>query len=429
MKKQLLLIAAAGLFMSVLAQPSKPKRAYVEFLVTTNNHDRLYHLGEEASVTVEAYKGGLPLNDVYVRYSYGEEMMPSAKNDSVKFNNGKAVIPIGSMTLPGFKACKLDFSVDGKTYRDMVKVGFDPQQIASFSPNPSDFDSFWKKTLKATAKINLNPEITPLPQYSTDKVEVSLVKLTVGPHGRNIYGYLSRPKDGKKHPVLFCPPGAGSRKIEPTTFYSERGYIFFNINIHNGCNSELSDSAYAKARRVANDYVHNGIESKEKFYYKDVYAGCSRCIDFLCTLPDWDGVNVGVTGGSQGGALTIVTAALNSKVTFCAPFYPALCDLLGFKEGRAGGWPKYFKGENEKQGAGQTLPYYDVVNFARRLKCPTYYSFGYNDDTCSPTSTYAAYNAITAPKHLTVTPTSGHWRFNETNEESIDWMNQQLKHE
>lgn len=59
-------------------------------------------------------------------------------------------------------------------------------------------------------------------------------------------------------------------------------------------------------------------------------------MDFLCSLPDWDGKNVIVTGGSQGGALTLVTAALNEKVTMCAPFYPALCDLQGFRHDRAG---------------------------------------------------------------------------------------------
>ena len=178
---------------------------------------------------------------------------------------------------------------------------------------------------------------------------------------------------------------------------------------------------------MADKYERNGIADKESFYYRSVYAGCSRCIDFLCSLPEWDGKNVGVTGGSQGGALTIVTAALNPKVTFCAPFYPALCDLTGFCHGRAGGWPKYFQKGKEADGAEKTLQYYDVVNFARKLKCPVFFSFGYNDDTCSPTSTYSTFNEIKAPKKLAVTPTSGHWRFPETNDEAMEWMGQQAK--
>lgn len=416
----------AAVSLSASAQFSKPRREYVEYLMTTDHPDRNYSTGETPVIRIEAYKGGNPLDGVTLRYKTGDEMMAMTA-DSVKFENGVALIPVGSRTTPGFRSCEWNFDVYGKKYKDLVKVSFSPEKIESLTPMPADFKKFWAKHLKAAEKIPLNPEITPLPQYSTDSVEVSLVKITVGPDGRNMYGYLTKPRDGKKHPVLFCPPGAGSKKIEPSTYYSENGFIYFNINIHSGCNPELPDEEYAVAQKIADEYNRNGIADRDSFYYRDVYVGCSRCIDFLCSLPEWDGENVGVTGGSQGGALSIVTAALNPKVKFCSPFYPALCDVLGFKHGRAGGWPKYFRNTEEAPGAEKTLEYYDVVNFARTLDCPVFYSFGYNDETCSPTSTYAAYNAITSDKILRVTPTSGHWRFPETNRESVEWMKQQCK--
>ena len=404
------------------AQFSKPRRQYVEYLVTANHADRNYATGEEATITIEAYKGGQALNGVKVYFRAGDEMFLPAKDDSVAFVNGKAVIPVGTRSEPGFRACSLRFTVYGKQYKDLVKLAFSPERIKPLTTNPKDFDRFWQKALKEAAGTDLNPEITPLPNRSTESVEAFLVKLNVGPGGRNMYGYLTKPRAKGKYPVLFCPPGAGAKKIDFSTYYSEQGYIYLNICIHSGCNPELSDDLYASARRVADKYERRGIEDKDSFYYRSVYAGCSRCIDFLCSLPEWDGKNVGVTGGSQGGALTIVTAALNPKVTFCSPFYPALCDLTGFKHGRAGGWPKYFQKRDEADGAAETLQYYDVVNFARRLRCPVFFSFGYNDDTCSPTSTYGTFNVITAPKKLAVTPTSGHWRFPETNDEAMEWM-------
>ena len=423
--------AAKGLAIALLlllaspparAQFSKPRRQYVEYIVKASHADRNYATGEEATITIEAYKGGQALDGVMVHYSAGDEMMKPDSNDSVAFARGKAVIPVGTRSEPGFRACSLHFTVYGKEYKDLVKLAFSPERIKPFTANPKDFDRFWQKALKEAAGTDLNPEITPLPSRSTESVEAFLVKLNVGPGGRNMYGYLTKPRAKGKYPVLFCPPGAGSKKIGFTNYYSEQGYIYLNICIHSGCNPELSDDLYASAQRVAEQYERNGIDDKDSFYYRSVYAGCSRCIDFLCSLPEWDGKNVGVTGGSQGGALTIVTAALNPKVTFCAPFYPALCDLTGFCHGRAGGWPKYFRKGAEADGAAETLQYYDVVNFARRLRCPVFFSFGYNDDTCSPTSTYGTFNVITAPKKLAVTPTSGHWRFPETNDEAMDWM-------
>lgn len=404
------------------AQFSAPKRAYLESLVTTDHPDRIYRTGENATVTVQAFKGGLPVDSVWIRYSVGDEMMPPERKDSVMILGGKATIDLGTRNLPGFRTCNLRYTVYDKNDSDIVKVGYDPEKIESFISDPKDFDKFWRQALKEAAAVDLAPEITPLPEKSTETVEVSKVKINVGPNGRHIYGYLARPRDGKEHPVLFCPPGAGANRTTPYTAYSDMGFIYLNINIHDGCDPELGEEEFQAAKERVNDYNRRGIESPDSFYYKSVYAGCARCIDFLCSLPDWDGKNVGVTGGSQGGALSIITAALNPKVTACSPFYPALCDLTGFLNGRAGGWPKYFRGREEAKGAEETLPYYDVVNFAKRVKCPVFYSFGFNDETCSPTSTYAAYNAITAPKRLAVTPTSGHWRFPETNDESVEWM-------
>ncbi len=427
MKKSLLTLLMMAFVLPTMAQFSKPRRVYVEHLVKTDNPDRRYNIGEPASVVVEAYMGGNPVDGITVYYKAGDEMFLPAATDSVCFKNGMAVIPLGTRMQPGFKACELSFTIDGKKYKDMIKVAFEPELLRPLTPVPADFGQFWQKTMKSTNKIDLNPQLTHLSKYSTETVDVYLVTLTVGADGRNMNGYLTKPKDGKKHPVLFCPPGAGANKITPTTFYSDRGYIYMNINIHSGCNPELDDATYAEARKVADDYNRKGIESRESYYYREVYAGCSRCVDFLMTLPDWDGRNVGVTGGSQGGALSIITAALNPHVTFCVPFYPALCDVLGFKHGRAGGWPKFFQKKSEKDGAEETLAYYDVANFARILKCPVFYSFGFNDNTCSPTSTYATYNVIPTSKTLDITPSSGHWRFTDSNDKAMEWMQKQLK--
>ena len=187
-------------------------------------------------------------------------------------------------------------------------------------------------------------------------------------------------------------------------------------------------------RKKCDGYMRRGMASKDTYYYKDVYVGCARAVDFLCSLPEWDGKNVIVTGGSQGGALTIVTAALNEKVTLCAPFYPALCDLTGFLHQRAGGWPKFFSSyykdsqvDVPQAQAEETLQYFDVVNFARQLKVPTFMSWGYNDDTCSPTSVWSAWNEIQAPKEKDITPSSGHWRFPSSQQKCLEWMKRNMK--
>lgn len=433
MKNYLLLFACLSLFpASLLAQMSQPKRDYVEFLTTTNQPDRTYQPGEEARLRIQAYAGGLPLDQVTVHYTVGGEMLPAERTDSVTLRNGEATLSLGTSDTPGFRTCQYHFDVAGKRYKELVKVAFAPEQIQPTIPYPEDFQAFWSRTLKEAEAIPMNPVVTRLPQYDTDIAEVSLVKLDCGANGRCIYGYLVKPKAEGKYPVILYPPGAGSKRIIPEYDYAKEGFISMKIEIH-GLSPELPEAVYAEKRKTVEDYMYRGLESPEAYYYKDVYVGCSRAIDFLCSLPEFDGRNVGVSGGSQGGALTLVTAALNSKVTFLAPFYPALSDVTGFLHGRAGGWPKFYatpestaKVSVDTATAVRTLSYYDVVNFARQIRVPGFYSYGYNDETCSPTSINATLNCITAPKEVVITPTSGHWRFVETNRQSVEWMKKQV---
>lgn len=414
----------------VQARMAKAGRPYVEMLVRTDRPDRTYNTGEKAVIVVEALAGGTPLENTWVHYTTGPDMQPADRRDSVQFRNGRAEIPAGTSAQPGFRFCQLDFTVAGQVYRDFLKVAYSPSQIRSFTDMPSDFSRFWQKALKASAKIPLKPEVTFLPKYSNDSISVYLVRLNVNNNGRCIYGYMARPKAAGKYPVLFTPPGAGSRRIEPAMDYAKDGFISLNIEIH-GFNPELPEEEYNRIRNTASAYFYRGIGDRDTYYYKNVYLACSRAVDFLCGLPEYDGQHAVVTGGSQGGALTIVTAALNPKVKCLAAFYPALSDVLGFRHQRAGGWPKFFASEKETarrlgtatvEQAEKTLQYYDVVNFARLLKVPGFYSLGYADNTCSPTSVWAVLNSITAPKKVVITPTSGHWRFPVTNRESIEWM-------
>ncbi len=426
--KRITLIAIALSFTGMIAaQNTKPGREYVEQFVTANHADRNYKVGESAHIIIDVLTGGKPPRDVEMIVDYGDEMMPNNKRDTLWIRNGHADINIGTRQEPGFRVFNYHYTLNKKKYQGSLKVAYSPERIQPYATMPKDFHKFWEKQLSKVGKAPLTAQVTPLPKYSTEKVKVSLVCLTVGPNGRNVYGYLSEPNDTLKHPVLFSPPGAGNGKRKPDIYYAEHGYISMNINIHHDHNSELPDSIYNELKKRTDDYWTHGLESRDSFYYLDVYTACSRCVDYLCSLPQWDGRNVGVTGGSQGGALAIVTAALNEKVTFCASFYPALCDVTGFLHGRAGGWPRYFDKyqldiENEK--AVETMNYYDVVNFGRSLHCPLFLSYGYADNTCSPTSVTALKNSITVPMTVEITPSSAHWRFEESNEMATQWMHE-----
>ena len=273
--------------------------------------------------------------------------------------------------------------------------------------------------------------MTLLPDRCTENINVYQINIQNYRIGARLYGILCVPKKEGKYPALLRVPGAGIRPYTGDIATAEKGIITLEIGIH-GIPVNLDPSVYNNLGAGAlAGYWYFNLESKDRYYYKRVYLGCVRANDFLTSLPQFDGTNLAVTGGSQGGALSIITTALDSRVRYLGAFFPALSDVTGYLRGRAGGWPHLFNKDNlafnNSKEKIETCGYYDVVNFARQVKAPGMYSWGFNDETCPPTSMYAAYNVITAPKTLFLALETGHWTFPEQNEKMNNWLVEKLK--
>jgi cephalosporin-C deacetylase-like acetyl esterase len=141
-----------------------------------------------------------------------------------------------------------------------------------------------------------------------------------------------------------------------------------------------------------------------------MYLSCYRAADYLTRRPDWDGKTLVVTGGSQGGMQTIVTAALHPGVTAAVADVPAGCDLNGPEAGRAPGWPMWYwqtQGKDERK-VREAARYYDVVNFAPRVKRPVLIGLGLVDTTCPAPGVFTMANQLRGPKEVVVMPAAGH---------------------
>ena len=221
-----------------------PRKAFVEVVATPDHGDSYYRQGQPATLRIYAREGGVPLNGVTVKYRVGREMHLPKDADSTVFVGGEAVIRMGTMTQPGFLACQYEFMAGGKRQRDLVKVAFSPEQIRSFTEMPKDFTKFWQNALREARKVNLEPEYFDVPDATNDKIETKLVRLHVG-KDKWIYGYLSRPLDGRQHPVVLVPPGAGSQKIYPSDYFPKEGMTYLKIEIHDN-DQRLPDEEYKR---------------------------------------------------------------------------------------------------------------------------------------------------------------------------------------
>lgn len=414
-----------ALVISVTLQ-AQPTEKYVKVVVAPDHDNWTYKTGEKVKFTITVLQNGNPLKDVKLRYEIGPEKMEAVKKESAELAKGSLTVDGGTMKTGGFLRCIAVAEVDGREYRGLGTAGFDPQTISPTVANPSDFVRFWEEAKAEAAKIPMDTKMTLLPERCTENVNVYHVNIQNYRNGSRVYGILCVPKKEGKYPALLKVPGAGIRPYQGDVATAEQGIITLEIGIH-GIPVNLDPQVYSDLGAGAlSGYQWFNLDNRDRYYYKRVYLGCVRANDFLVSLPQFDGVNLGVSGGSQGGALSIITAALDSRVKYLAAFYPALSDMTGYLKGRAGGWPHMFDKNNlpynslkEKQ---ETIQYYDVVNFARLVKIPGYYSWGYNDETCPPTSMYAAYNVISAPKELHLALETGHWTYPEQRDAFNNWI-------
>jgi len=388
----------------------------VRVSVVPERADWSYAIGAPARFRVGVVRDGHSLAGTPVKVACGPEQMPPESEKAATVGADGLVIEGGTMRAPGFLRCVVTTTVDGREYRSVGTAAYAPEGIEPAVPNPPDFDAFWAEAKAGLAKLPIDARLTPKPELSTGKVDAYQVSLqNVGSDAKGasrFYGILAVPKAEGRFPALMNPPGAGARPYRGLVDVAERGYITLQVGIHGipvDLPAEVYEGLLAGAFGSGRGYTAFNLDDRDRYYYRRVYLGCLRANDFLVSHPKWDGKNLIVTGGSQGGALTIVTAGLDPRVTALAPYYPALSDLAGYLKGRAGGWPHIFKEEAHRTEAKiRTAAYYDVVNFARRVKAPGLYSWGWNDEVCPPTSMHAAYNVVAAPKQLLLAAETGH---------------------
>ncbi|MCR5130898.1 MAG: acetylxylan esterase [Prevotella sp.] len=423
-------IVLSALLVAVLDVSAQIRGNNIVVTVEPDHKDWNYKVGQTAQFTVEVRRSGTLVDNVSVNYEAGPEMYPDVKRENVVLKDGTMKWK-GSMKKPGFYRLKVTATVDGRKYDGLCTAAFSPEQLQPTTENPQDFDAFWSKAIEEARWTSLEPTKTLLPERSTKDVNVYEVSFQNVRWGSRTYGILCVPVKEGKYPALLRVPGAGVRPYQGDVWTAAQGAITLEIGIH-GVSVTQPQSFYDNLQSGAlNCYWEFGMDDRDKSYYKRVVLGCIRAIDFIEQFTPWDGKNLGVTGSSQGGFLSLATAGLDKRVSCYGAVHSALCDHTASLKKVACGWPHYFYGKDAnqlKKAAAhiETSRYYDGVNFARRITCPGWFSFGYNDDVVPPTTAYATYNIVTAPKVLSPYQQTGHYWYQEQWDEWTAWLMKQL---
>lgn len=296
---------------------------------------------------------------------------------------------------PGFYEVRL---------RDSVRfnIGVRPDAVVSPSDAQPDFDAFWETTLSELAAIPLGAEFVPVPENSNDLRTTFEVRYPSW-GGAVSGGIITIPVAEGKYPVYVQFMGYGA---EPFYFdpNANPDRIDFLVSVR--------DQGIFKNGQER--WIDRGLADKETFYYRGAFADARRAVDFVAALPQADPERIVAFGESQGGALTVVAGALDPRVKAIAPAVPFLGDYRDY--GKIVWWPVHevldaadAEGLTDREALYTMLSYFDVMNFAPRVTCPAYMSFGLQDPTCPPHTNFAIFNNLgSADKHWFCVPTCGH---------------------
>ncbi|HEX5416861.1 MAG TPA: acetylxylan esterase, partial [Chloroflexota bacterium] len=179
-------------------------------------------------------------------------------------------------------------------------------------------------------------------------------------------------------------------------------------------------------------WMTKGIHSPETYYYRGVYVDCIRALDFAVSRPEVDPLRIGVTGGSQGGAISLAVAALDPRPILSMPEIPFLChyrralevtDRDPYQE-IALYCNRY---PDREEQVFQTLSYFDNMNLAEKIRCPVLMSVGLQDLITPPSTIFAAYNRITTEKEIRVYPYGGHETYPTHHVHKLAWARRILR--
>lgn len=411
----ILIFAALG----AVAQPAE--RLY-KLSVYPENGEWIFQPGQKVKFSVNLFRCDVPEGNMELAYDITEDMMKPHKTGKVKLTNGHGTIDAGTMKQPGFLRCRVYLKKDGRDYEGMGTVGFTPEKLTPVTQQPEDFKEFWDKAIADARKWNLEPTMTLMPERCTSKVNVYHVSWINNDWGSRMYGILTVPTAKGSYPAILKLPGAGVRGYNGEISHTEKGFIILEIGVH-GIPVNLPSEAYTALYNGALKRYHSfNMEDRDRYYYKRIITGCIRGIDFIEQLPEFNGC-LATFGGSQGGGLSIIIAGLDPRVKGLVSYYPAMSDMAGYTVGRAGGWPHTLKDPKfQTPQILSSLAYFDVSSFAREVKVPGFYTFGYNDMVCPPTTTMSVYNVIDAPKELQIAETTAHYAYTEQGSAAWNWV-------
>jgi len=285
------------------------------------------------------------------------------------------------------------------------------------NPCPPDMDAFWDASLAEMYAIDPQVELIPHPLHAPFAECFDLYFTGMG--GARVHAKYLRPTNVSAPcpaVVQFHGYTGDSGDWSDKLGYVGQGFVVAALD----CRGQggLSEDVGGVKGPTHNGHIIRGLDdAPEKLLFRQIFLDCAQLAGIVMNRPEVDATRVGATGGSQGGGLTLACAALEPRISRLAPVFPFLSDyqrvwemdlaVAAYAELRT--FFRQFDPLHKREAEIFTrLGYIDVQHLAKRIRGNVLMPVGLMDTICPPSTQFAAYNKITAPKELVIYPDFGH---------------------
>lgn len=374
-----------------------------QLVVTPYDKSGIYAIGKTVGWTIALADGQQASPGGYA-YVVKENGGPVIKNGSIDFAKGPAKIET-ALKSPGMIRVEIrppagatqSFGNINTGGNGVVVLGaaVDPAKIQPVVGRPADFDEFWDAKLKLLDRVQMHAVVTPKESGLAD-IDYATIKLdNIG--GAHVYGQIAKPKREGKFPALVIFQWASPPYALPKQWVTDRaaeGWLAMNIEPHD-VPSDMPQAYYDALPQMIKEYQKINNSDRDHNYFLQMYLGDFRAIEYLASRPDWDGRTLVVNGISMGGQQSLVMAGLNPHVTAVVVNVPAGSDANAAQHNRMAGYPNW---DTTSPVVMETARYFDVTNFASRIKAPVMAAMGFIDEVTPAIGTWTTLNQIPGVK-------------------------------
>lgn len=299
------------------------------------------------------------------------------------------------------------------------------------NPRPADFDAYWDRAVAEMKAVDPKVELRPA-AFSVPFAECFDLYFT-GVGGARVHGKYLRPKQAAKpHPAVLQFHGYTGNAGD---WHDKLSYVGLGFSVAaldcRGQGGQSEDVGGVKGTTYRGHIIRGLDDSPEKLLFRQLYLDTAQLANIVMGMPEVDAGRVGAIGGSQGGGLTLACAALEPRIKRAVPVFPFLCDYQrvwemdlakdAYDELRI--FFRQFDPRHEREQEIFTrLGYIDCQHLAPRIRGEILMGTGLMDTICPPSTQFAAYNKITAPKQMVIYPDFGHEHLPDFNDMGYQFL-------